>query len=280
MSLINDGQFATGDAEFLAAVAAIEAESGGQLSFAARDLQTGATLRYHADRKCMTASVIKLPILVHTALAVAEGHLRWDDMLTLTEAEKVPGAGVLTQLTPGLRISLRDVCMLMTILSDNTGTNMVLEHVGIPPVNDRMRALGLPITTCFRKGYGSDEGMGNPYGWGVTTPEEMLRLLTLLAEGKVGDRAVSDEIISFLAEQHYRDGIPRFLPADWKYAGKTGGLDPVRNDVGLVTTPSGSRYALALFCQEIPTVLWTPENPGELALARLSRRILIGETAA
>jgi beta-lactamase class A len=269
-------QFSDEDAQFHSDVAAIERECGGVLSFAARDLQTGATLRYQADRKCKTASVIKLPILVHTALSVAEGKLRWDDKLTLTEAEKVPGAGVLTQLTAGLQISLRDVCMLMIILSDNTGTNMVLEHVGIAPVNDRMRALGLPITTCFRKGYAPDEDPANPYGWGVTTPEEMLQLLTMLAESKVGDSTISAEIVSFLAEQHYRDSIPRFLPTDWKYAGKTGGLDQVRNDVGLVTTSDGERYALSLFCQQIPTVLWTPENPGELALARLARLMLTG----
>jgi beta-lactamase class A len=275
MSTIDAPHFASGDAEFYAEVAEIERTSGGQISFAARDLQTGAQLAYHADRKCKTASVVKLPILTHVALAVAEGELKWEEQLTLTQEEKVPGAGVLTQLTAGLAISLRDVCMLMTILSDNTGTNMVLERVGIPPINDRMRALGLPVTTCFRKGYAPDIGP-NPYGWGVTTPTEMQHLLTLLAGGQVGDARVSAEIVSFLAEQHYRNSIPRFLPSDWKYAGKTGGLDQVRNDVGIVTTPDGSRYALALFCQEIPTVLWTPENPGELALARITRRILIG----
>ena len=269
--------FAIDDAAFYTQVDAIAHESGGQLSFAARDLQTGATLRYQSGRKCKTASVVKLPILVHTALSVAEGNLAWDDVLTLTETEKVPGAGVLTQLTAGLRISLRDVCMLMIILSDNTGTNMVLEHVGIVPVNERMRSLGLPITTCFRKGYAPDDGASNPYGWGVTTPDEMLHLLTLLADGRVGDSPVSADILSFLAEQHYRNSIPRFLPADWKYAGKTGGLDHLRNDVGLVTAADGSRYALALFCEEISTVLWTPENPGELALARLARRILTGD---
>lgn len=276
MDSVTEPPFFAAGATFYEAAATIERECGGQISFAVSDLQTGATARSFAERKCKTASVIKLPILVHTALSVAEGTLRWDDRLTLTEAEKVPGAGVLTQLSAGLEIALRNVCMLMIILSDNTGTNMVLEHVGIAPVNERMRALGLPITTCFRKGYAPDDGATNPYGWGVTTPEEMLRLLTLLAEGKVGDSAVSAEIVSFLAEQHYRNSIPRFLPTDWKYAGKTGGLDQVRNDVGLVTTPDGNRYALALFCQAIPTVLWTPENPGELALARLARLALTG----
>ena len=51
----------------------IERECGGEISLAARDLQTGWTAEYHADRRVKTASVIKLPILVHLALSVSEG---------------------------------------------------------------------------------------------------------------------------------------------------------------------------------------------------------------
>ncbi len=263
------------DLKLLADIAAIEHESGGRLCFALRDLQTGETRYYRADQKCKTASVIKFPILVHVALAVREGRLSWEEKLTLTDAEKVDGSGVLTQLTAGLEISLRDVCVLMTIVSDNTGTNMVIERVGTEPINARMRALGLPVTTIFRKAYSPDTPQSKPYGLGVTTPREMLRLLTLLAEEKIGDAATSATIVKIMEAQYYRDAIPRLLPEDWKYAGKTGAIDPVRNDVGLVTAPDGRRFALALFCQDLPVVQWTADNPGLLALARLTRRLLL-----
>ncbi len=268
-------RFAGDDATFQADVAEIERTSGGQLCFVARDLQTGATLMRNAERKCKTASVIKLPILVHVALAVHEGELSWEEPLTLTDEEKVGGSGVLTQLTAGLHISLRDVCTLMTVVSDNTGTNMVIERVGIESINARMRSLGLPVTTCFRKAYSPDTEESKPYGLGVTTPAEMLRLLTLLTEGKIGNAEISQDILKIMEGQHYRDCIPRLLPEEWKYAGKTGAIDPVRNDVGLVTTPTGDRYALSLFCQDLPIVQWTADNPGMIALARLARRILI-----
>ena len=78
-------------------IAAIERDSGGVLCITARELGAGRTLRYRGDRKCRTASVIKLPVLVHIAMAVEEGELSWSDRFTLTDEEKVGGSGVLTQ---------------------------------------------------------------------------------------------------------------------------------------------------------------------------------------
>jgi beta-lactamase class A len=86
-------------------IAEIERESGGEISLAARDLQTGRPLAYHADRMVMTASVIKLPILVHVALAVREGRLSWETKLTLMEEEKVGGSGVLNVLHAGMSLT-------------------------------------------------------------------------------------------------------------------------------------------------------------------------------
>ncbi len=273
----------------------LEAECGGTLHFAVADLQTGQSVRYNADTRCKTASVIKLPILVHVALCVHEGSLTWDEKLTLTDGEKVDGSGVLTQLSAGLEMSLRDICTLMTIVSDNTATNMVIARIGVDAINRRMRDLGLTVTTCFRKAYSPDTDASRAYGLGVTTPDEMLNLITRLAKNEISSAAFSNtaadnaaigsagleqqalcaDLRRILAAQYYRDGIPRLLPEEWKYEGKTGAVDPVRNDVGLVTTPDGRTYALALFCQNIPVVQWTADNPGLLALARLANRLLM-----
>ncbi len=267
------------DAATLAAVERIETGLGGEglLAFAVQDLQTGWQRLYRADRRCQTASVIKFPMLIHVALAVQEGLLDWSEKLTLTEAEKVAGAGVLTQLTAGTDWTLRDLCVLMTIISDNTATNMLIERLGVEPINARMRTLGLPLTTLYRKSYSADTEASREFGLGMTTPQEMLDLLTLLAEDRIGDAAVSGEIRSIMKEQASRDCIPRYLPEDWKYAGKTGSIDAVRNDVGLVTAPDGRQFALALFCQQLPMVQWTSDNPGIIALARLTKTLLLGE---
>jgi beta-lactamase class A len=253
---------------------AIEREVGGKLCLTARDIGSGRQIRYHGDQKCKTASVIKLPMLVHVAMAVAEGAVSWSDRLILTDAEKVGGSGVLTQLSDGLALTLRDVCVLMTIVSDNTATNMLIEHLGVAPFNARMRSLGLPLTTLYRKSYTPDSDASRPYGLGMTTPDEMASLVQMLAEGRVGGTATSEEILAILGGQTLRDSIPRALPEEWKYAGKTGGIDGVRNDVALVTAPDGSKFAVALFCQQLADLQWTPDNAGLLALARVTRRLL------
>ncbi len=261
------------DPSLNADLTAIERECGGTLCLTARALSTGKTVRYRGDHRCKTASVIKVPILVHMAMSAAEGSLSWSETLTLTDAERVGGSGVLTQLTEGLELTLRDLCILMTIVSDNTATNMLIGRLGAAAVNARMRALGLSLTTLYRKSYTPDTDASRPYGLGMTTPDEMADLLQMLAEGGVGTAEVSAEIVAILAGQTLRDTIPRALPTDWKYAGKTGGIDGVRNDVALVTSPDGFRYVLALFCQDLQDVQWTPDNAGLLALARVTRRL-------
>lgn len=262
------------DPATLAAVERIEAESGGLLAFAFQDLQTGAQQFYRAEHRCQTASVIKFPMLVHVALSVLEGTLDWNEKLTLTAEEKVGGSGILTSLTVGTEWTLRDLCVLMTIVSDNTATNMIIERLGVEPINARIRALGLPLTTLYRKSYAPDTEASREYGLGMTTPQEMLTLLTALAEGRIGSPEVGQDLLKMMEGQHYRDGIPRYLPEGWKYAGKTGSVNAVRNDVAVVTAPDSRRFALALFCQQLQKILWTADNPALIALAHLAHLLL------
>ena len=162
----------------------------------------------------------------------------------------------------------------MTIVSDNTATNMLIERLGVAPVNERMRSLGLPLTTLYRKSYTPDTDASREFGLGMTTPDEMVDLLQILADGRAGSSAVSEEVLSILAGQCLRDSVPRALPPDWKYAGKSGGIDGVRNDVALVTAPDGRKFALAVFCQDLQDLQWTPDNAGVLAIGRVTRALL------
>lgn len=259
------------------AAALLEKEVEFDIHVAARDLQTDDTFHYRADEMCKTASVIKLSILAHTALLVEEGRLTWEENLTLTEKEKVAGSGVLTRLSSGLKLNIRDVCTLMTIISDNTGTNMMIERLGTAGINARMRELGLFKTNCFRKAYTPDNEDSMPFGLGGTTADEMLSLLTLIAQRTLGSADTSEVIERILSGQIYHDCIPRLLPHDWNYAGKTGAVDGVRNDVGIVTTPDGRRFAIAVFCQNVTDLRWTAENVGLLAIARLARLLLVSD---
>lgn len=249
----------------------------GEISVAAKDLRTGEIVSRNPVRKCATASVIKLPILVHALLLAEEGLLDLDARLELKDSDKTPGSGILTQLSAGLKITKLDACVLMIALSDNTATNMLIDHLGIEPVNQRMRSLGLPDTTLFRKVFAGGtpiSSANHKYGLGVTTPRDMLRLLSLIHARKAGGTETSARIRTILGKQQHRDSIPRLLPSTSKFQGKSGSVDAVRNDVGIVTLEDGREFALAVFCQKIPRPLWTADNPGHLAIAKLSAALV------
>jgi beta-lactamase class A len=259
------------------AIEEITAGFEGVLSFAAKDLQTGRTLLYHADRKCPTASVIKLPILVHALLLAREGGISLDEIVVLREADKTPGSGILTQLSPGLTLTLRDCCTLMIALSDNTATNMLIDRVGIDAVNARMRSLGYAETTLFRKVFATGKPVSpanKRYGLGVTTPREMMRMLAEIHACRIGDQETCGQLRTILGKQQYKEGIPRYLPSGCKFQGKSGAIDHVRNDVGLVTVADGHDIAIAVFCQKMPHVLWTVDNPGHVMIAKVASAVV------
>jgi len=71
----------------------IEAGFAGKIGLAAKHLGSGRTILWHADAKRPTASVIKLPVLVHALMLAHDGRISLDDRVTLDEADKKPGSG-------------------------------------------------------------------------------------------------------------------------------------------------------------------------------------------
>lgn len=253
-------------------VSNLERESGGQISFTF--FSTEGVLSHRGDEFVATASTYKLPLLIHLAMCVHEGKLLWELPLRLTDALKSRGTGVLRLLTSGLELTLCDVCHLMTVLSDNTATDMLVDCFGLEDVNARLRGLGFERTRLLRQDLVLDGSGRAPFATGFTTPNEMAELLQRLANGSFG-AGVTQDVLEMLGAQNDQSMIPRFLPPGWSYAGKTGCNDDLRADVGLVRDPQGREFVLALFCKFSASNDWSLENPGTLALARLARALLL-----
>lgn len=254
-----------------------EARGAGEITLSAKCVETGKTVTWNPTFKSPSASVIKLPILIHAALLAQKGGLNWEQMLTLKEKDKTPGSGVLTHLSEGLKLSTKDVCTLMICMSDNSATNMMIDILGVEPINERIRDLGCTDTELFRKVFSKDphkDPEDAKYGLGVTTPADQLHLLEMIQSNKIGDTETCDTIRTMLGKQFYREGIPRLLGPDTTFMGKSGSVDHVRNDVGIVVTPEGRTIIMAIFCQGIVEVLWTSNNVGLLAISNLSKAIV------
>ena len=264
------------DARVRAEVAAFS----GTVRLYAKNLDTGASYSLGGDERVRTASTIKVAVMVEAFARVAEGRAKWSDQLTLTKEKKVGGSGILNEFDDGLRLSLRDAVTLMMTLSDNTATNLVIDAVSADAVNARMQSLGLRDTRLMRRVFGggeSEEGKreeNKRYGLGRTSPREMVVLLEKLERGEVVSAEASKQMIELMKRERGQDSLGRAL---WRVpkATKSGALDALRSSVGVVYSPRG-RIALAITCDDMPEVVWTPDNPALHLMSRLSEILIAG----
>ena len=254
----------------------------GKVFLAAKNLKTGQSIQIRGAEKVRTASTIKLPVLVDLYALAAEQKISLDEELVMKQADVVSGSGVLRELSVGTKLKLRDAANLMIVVSDNTATNICIGRIGADSVNARMDTLGLPGTRLMRKVRGDGNQLSAPQGWskagllesnkqyglGSTTSLEMISLLGMIEAGKLPGSA---EMLSILKRQQYNDGLGRKL-AGLIVANKTGALDHLRSDVGIVYTKGGP-IAIAITVEDIPEIDYGEDNPGLLMIADLAKII-------
>jgi beta-lactamase class A len=257
----------------------------GTVSIFAKNLDSGATFALRADERIRTASTIKLAILAAAFQAVEEGKLKWTDLSTLHEEDKVHGSGILgNEFTDGDRLPLSDLIHLMIVVSDNTATNMVLDRVPGDYVNDFMDRLGFKQTRTLKKIGANVKESGifqaghdpvlKAYGIGVSTSRELVTLVEKMERGEIVSPAASREMIAIMKRCQDRDGIARRLGGTVA-ATKYGALEKLRSDVGIVYSKRG-RIAMAITCDDLPKSNWSADNPALLLIARLAQILAAG----
>jgi beta-lactamase class A len=255
----------------------------GTVTLYAKNLDNGKTVGIRETDPVRTASTIKLPVMAAVFDAVARGQARWTELLTVTKAAKASGSGIIAaELSDGVQLPLSDVVHLMIVLSDNTATNMILDRFSADAVNAYLDKIGIRTTRSMRKiGGGGVSAAGKlpeneKYGLGVSTPRDMVTLLEKLDRGELVSAEASREMIAVLKRCHDDSGIRRRLYGT-PVANKTGALDALRSDVGIVYAKNG-KVAMAITADGMPSYGYTPDNPGCLLIADLAKILVDGLT--
>jgi beta-lactamase class A len=274
-------------------VQAIAAEHRGDVALFAENLKTHETVAISADTPVQTASVIKLAILYEALEQVRSGKAHFDDKITLTKTDQVSGSGVLLFFDAPIPLTLKDVLTMMIVMSDNSATNLVIDHLGLENINARIAKLGLKDTYLYKKVFmPAPAGVVMPadqkkFGLGKTTAREMAAVMTKIARcefaepgspARADDAALCEVALKMLRAQFYRSAIPRYLDGmpgvtSNSIANKTGSLDAVRNDVAAISTKNGM-VILSVFTFDNKDHSWGAEQEGELTIAKLARSII------
>lgn len=210
------------------------------------------------DEVMPTASLIKVPILVALYQAVEERRVRLDDRLSYEPEHRVLGSGVLSRLSYGVEMSVRDAAVLMIIISDNAATNIVIDLMGVDYINEQQRRLGLERTTLFCRLGDASAGL-DARKMSVSTAGEMSRLLELIARHEAVSAEASEDMLRIMRRQDYRHELTRLLPwnelnmlphHESNWVAEKGGafLNGVRTS-GAVFSGSRGSFVMSVFCE-------------------------------
>ena len=247
----------------------------GVVGYAVVDIETGARLERRGNETFPTASLIKVPILVTVFDLVAKGQLSLDDPLTVLKIDQVPGSGVVQYLHNGTILTVKDAAWLMTTISDNTATNLLLDRIIIRRVWAKMDSLGLRQTRVHSKTFlrSSSVAMDSSvkYGLGVTTPNEMARLFELLARGKAVD-PVSDSTMLDILRHNDDDTLLQRFAGGARAAHKTGATDAVRTECSLFYLRN--RIVACVMTKENKDQRWVLDTEPQLTIANMGKAIV------
>src|SRR5688500_9570866 len=270
------GSFARADTASLRRVLdSLATPHKGVVGFAVHNVDTGERLERRGDETFPTASLIKVPILVTVFDLVEQGQLSLDDRLTLLKIDKVPGSGNLQFMHDNAVVTVRDAAWLMTVTSDNTATNLLLDRIVIRRVWAKMEKLGLPHTKVHSKVYlrmasvAMDSSV--KYGLGVTTPNEMARLFALLADGKAVSAKADSTMLDILAHNEDYNSVQRHVEG-LAVPHKTGATDQVRTECALF--PLQSRVVACVLTKENVDQRWLLDNEAQVTMGNMGRAIV------
>jgi len=250
-------------------VATVEQQLDGVLGVAILDLNSGQQLLIHPDEVFPQASSIKIVVLAELYRQAAQtsrgvpGNAGLQDRYVVTETDLAPDSAILGGLTPGVTtLTNRDLATIMVAVSDNSATNVLIDRVGMENVRQLTAGLGLPHTQLRRKMMDLEAAAAGREN--ISTPREMMQLLTALYEGKVIASPLREDFFKVLATSK-ASYIPRDLPEGLSIADKPGELEGVRNDSGIVFLKNRP-YVICVM-----TTFLANERAGEEAITRISK---------
>ncbi|MGN4125392.1 serine hydrolase [Lysinibacillus sphaericus] len=212
-----------------------------------KDLRTDETLISERSTEVFSsASLMKVPILLAVLHQVESNRLALDEVLTITPKDWVDFSGISEQQLKSATIY--ELLVWMIITSDNTATNILIDYIGMDELNRYFCENGLKHTILQRKMMDVERlanGVDN-----VTTARDMAHLFTHIYRQDLFTPSFSALAIDILSRQRVHESLSRYLVDDVIIAHKTGGLDTVDHDVGIVYSDAKD-YLIGVFVTEV-----------------------------
>lgn len=215
-----------------AIIAQFEDKLSGDYSIYIKNLKTGETYEYNREKIFPSASLYKLVIFYKVFEDIEQTKLDKAEILTAKKSEldqklsysnnDISNEGQSQADDEEISYTVDFASKLMIRVSDNYAALLLAEKVGWENAEKSLADAGI---------FGFDlTGDDAPSVDAIS----VARLLEKIYSRQAVSASASQEMLDILLEQRINDRISKLLPASVKVAHKTGDLDGIRHDAGIV----------------------------------------------
>jgi len=233
----------------------------GTFAVAFEDLETGEQFLMNAHQSFHAASTIKTAFLIEAFKQADEHKFSLSDSILIHNDFKSIVDGSIYHLDStddietdlyrriGEKETIYNLLFRMIAQSSNFSTNLIVDLIGAKNANQTMRSIGAKDIQALR---GVEDNKANDLGMNNTvTAYDLMIIFEHIAKGIVVNKPACDSIIQILMHQQLREKIPAKLPADVKVANKTGSIEKISHDSGIIFLPDGRKYVVVLLSKGV-----------------------------
>jgi beta-lactamase class A len=173
------------------------------------------------------ASVIKLAVVMTAYDLSQAGFLDMDETITVGELGTTRYNSLLAVFDKCHKFSLRELCALILATSNNVASRYLLGLLGHRRINEFLSRNGC-VDTILNVGY-DDADLSSAGRRNVGTANDMMHLLT-----QIQKNPLYVDLLTAMENGVLKNRIPLRLPNDLKVVNKTGSLEGVANDAGII----------------------------------------------
>lgn len=213
--------------------------SKGKYSIVVKNLKTGESFSINSHKPNKTGSLYKLWVMATVFNQIQNGKLTEDEILSEDIQDlnyKFSIASEEAELTEGkITLTVHDALQQMITISHNYAALLLTEKIKLSSVKSFLEKNG------FLESKVSDSAP-------ISTPYNIALFLEKLYKGKLANKKHTKSMLGLLKSQKLNDKLPKYLPKNVFIAHKTGEIDFLSHDAGIVYTEKGD-YIIVVFSQ-------------------------------
>lgn len=223
------------------------------------DLETQQAFHHNEKEMLHAASTMKVPVMIELFRQAEAGQFSLDDSISIKNDFNSIVDNSLFSISDdsekslyekiGRKATIRDLISLMITWSSNLATNLLIELVDAKNVTATMRLFGAQDIQVLR---GVEDIKAFRKGWNNrTTSYDMMVIMREIAQKAAASKTACDEMIGILKKQHFTEGIASGLPKGVAAATKSGAIQGIEHDCGIVFTDGRKPYVLIVLTKGI-----------------------------